>query len=82
MKPKQLKRKADDLAYELKQRHMFDVVLESVEDGVGVSGAWSYALIDTLAAVIASNPDAQAKLKISVCLLERKINDHLEKLNA
>lgn len=80
MKPKQLKRKAETLAYELKQRHMFDV--ESIEDGLGVSGAWSYALIDALAGIIACNPDAKHKLEISVCLLKEKVNDHLEKLNA
>ena len=81
MKLKKLRRKSDHLAYELKQRHLFDVERES-EDDVGVSGAWSYALIDTLAGIIACSPDPQDKLDICTCLLKKKVNDHLEKFNA
>lgn len=82
MKPKQAKRKAETLAYELKQRHMFDVELqaETIEEGLNISGAWSYALIDTLAGIIACGPDAQHKLNISAALLREKVYDHLEKL--
>lgn len=82
MKPKQAKCKAETLAYELKQRHMFDVKLqaETIEEGLNISGTWAYALIDTLAAVIACSPDARDKLNISSALLREKVYDHLEKL--
>ena len=84
MKPKQLKRKADTLAYELKQRHMFDVELnsESIVDGLGISGAWTYALVDTLAGIIACSPDALDKLQLCTDLLKSKTAKHLEKFNA